>query len=250
MLPPFCILGVWIEMKQKTKAIGTRLKNVKTYQSQQKVLSEWSSNWEDDQTDTIYKLRWAAQHDDHGQIMHMIDQLQGMTNRRFTALNNVLRTISDPDRKLKDLRECDEESEASATPAAAVEPDPPAAPPAVEIAEPKEPPDPPRTDLDVGEMVKCYNAGMAVKEIAQWNNITVDKTIKILVTEGVYTSEVYDQIKHYRERGKTEKEISDLMDIGKSAMNRYTPYKKGLYNSESPSVNASRIRKSREKRRE
>ncbi len=59
----------------------------------------------------------------------------------------------------------------------------------------------------------------------------MDKAIKILVTEGVYTSEVYDQIKYYREIGKTEKEIADLMGLGKSAMSRYAPYKKGMYNS-------------------
>lgn len=229
---------------KKKMTIGTILKRLGSYQRQQEALSEWAANWEKDQTDLIYKLRWAAQHDDHGKIMHMIDQLDGITENRFSALNNVLRMLSDPDRKLKDMREYPEESPA---PAAVAEPDPPAAPP-VEIVETEEQPDPPRTGLDVGEMVKCYNAGMPVKEIAHWNNITVDKTIKILVTEGVYTSDVYDKIKYYREIGKNEKEISDLMDLGKSAMSRYTPYKKGVYNSSSPSLNAIRIRKSREKK--
>lgn len=212
---------------KKKMTIGTILKRLGSYQRQQEALSEWAANWEKDQTDLIYKLRWAAQHDDHGKIMHMIDQLDGATENRFAALNNVLRMLSDPDRKLKDMREYPEESP---TPVAVAEPDPPVAPPA-EVNETKEPPDPPRTGLDVEEMVKCYNAGMSAKELARWNNISLDKAIKILVTEGVYTSEVYDQIKYYREIGKTEYEISNLMDLGKSAMNRYTPYKKGQYNS-------------------
>lgn len=213
---------------KKKMTIGTILKRLGSYQRQQEALLEWAANWEKDQTDLIYKLRWAAQHDDHGKIMHMIDQLDGMTENRFSALNNVLRMLSDPDRKLKDMREYPEESPA---PAAVAEPDPPAVTPAVEIAEPKDLPESPRTGLDVEEMVKCYNTGMPVKEIAHWNDISVDKTIKILVTEGVYTSEVYDKIKYYREIGKTEKEIADLMGLGKSAMSRYAPYKKGMYNS-------------------
>lgn len=34
--------------------------------------------------------------DDHGEIMHMIDQLTGMSNKRFTGLKNVLQIITDP----------------------------------------------------------------------------------------------------------------------------------------------------------
>lgn len=92
------------------KSIGNKLKTVRTYETQQKTLSEWAKNWHDDQVDVIRKLRYAATHDAHGDIMHMIQQLEGITEKRFTALNNVLRTLSDPDRKLERYASTDNKS--------------------------------------------------------------------------------------------------------------------------------------------
>lgn len=91
--------------KKKNKSVGQRLKQAKSYQKQEEVLLDWAENWKNDQEDTIYKLRQAAWDDDHGEIMHMIDQLIGMTEKRFTALNNVVKTVSNPDRELEDRRE-------------------------------------------------------------------------------------------------------------------------------------------------
>ena len=226
-------------MKKKNKSMKEKLK-VNSFQRQEKVLTEWASGWEKDQTDILKKLRWAAQNDDHGEIMHMIDQLDGMARRRFTALGNVIKIVSDPERNLDDNGDQEEKLVEEIVPAATAE----------NFPVPEAQPGPPRTGLDVEEITKCYNAGMPLKEIADYNKMAYDKVIKILVTEGVYTSEVYDKIKYYREIGKTENEISDLMGLGKSAMNRYTPYRKGAYKSESATQNALRIRKLREKRKE
>ena len=80
----------------KNRSIGEKLKRINTYETQQKVLSEWVKNWKEDQENVIKRLRNAATHDDHSEIMHMIQQLEGMTEKRFVALNNVMRTISNP----------------------------------------------------------------------------------------------------------------------------------------------------------
>ncbi len=206
--------------------IGTILKRLGSYQRQQEALLEWAANWEKDQTDLIYKLRWAAQHDDHGKIMHMIDQLDGATENRFAALNNVLRMLSDPDRKLKDMREYPEESP---TPVAVAEPDPPVAPPA-KLTKPK------------NRLIRRARAWMSRK----WSNVTTQgcqqknllggiiflwtRLLKSLLRRGYIPVRCMTKLSTI-EIGKTEKEIADLMGLGKSAMSRYAPYKKGMYNS-------------------
>lgn len=96
--------------------------------------------------------------------------------------------------------------------------------------------------LEVEEIVKSYKTGIPVKEIAKVGEISYNKVIKLLVTEGVYTSDTYDKIKDLRAEGKSEREISDICGLGKSAMWQYTPYTRGIYNSENPTENAIKIR--------
>ena len=71
-----------------------------------------------------------------------------------------------------------------------------------------------------------------------------------MVTKGVFTSELYDRIKELRQDGKSETEIADTMMISESALNSYTPYKKGIYNENTPSKNAQNIRSYRKSKAE
>ena len=89
----------------KTKSIGMKLRRVRTYETQERVLSEWVDNWEDDQLETIKKLRAAATRDVHSEIMHMIQQLEGLSVKRLGALRNVVKTVSDPERQLKKMED-------------------------------------------------------------------------------------------------------------------------------------------------
>lgn len=86
--------------KKKSQSISTRLKKAKTYEMQQDIMREWAEGWQQDMENTLLRLRRAAMCDDHGEIMHMIDQLSGMSTKRFTGLGNAIRIISDPDREL------------------------------------------------------------------------------------------------------------------------------------------------------
>ena len=81
-------------------SISMKLKRAKTYQKQQEIMSGWAEEWQKDMENTLLKLRRAAMRDDHGEIMHMIDQLNGMCDKRFTGLGNAIRIVSDPDRDL------------------------------------------------------------------------------------------------------------------------------------------------------
>ena len=54
-------------------------------------------------------------------------------------------------------------------------------------------------------------------------------------------------IKTLRADGKTDVEICDILKVKERTLDRYTPYKKGMYLSETPTENALKIRKSRGK---
>lgn len=221
----------------KNRSIGEKLKRVKTYEAQQKVLSDWVENWKEDQLNVVKKLRYAATHDDHSEIMHMIQQLEGMTEKRFGALNNVMRTISDSERKLNhyEMEIKEEPLENDSEGESIVGNDD-----VTKIAEVKD-----ESEELVLEMVKGYNAGLSIKEMAKLSEISEGKVKKILVTAGVYTSEVYDRVKDMRLDGISDEEIAYRLDLGKSAMAMYTPYQKGIYGLKNPSKNAMKIREYR-----
>lgn len=240
----------------KNKPIGKRMKSLKSYQTQQKVLSDWSANWKQDQLKVITQLEAAARINDRGEVFHMIDQLKGLTEKRFTALNNVLYMLTDPDRKLIDERKNTKleykADTVTSTNTSVVESEQPETTlkenhtkheftlgrtPDVDIKEVKE--------IDLGEIVKAYNAGLSITELAKYNGFNHQKIVKILVTAGVYSSETYDKVKEMRESGKSDWEIMDRLNLSKKALNIYTPYKKGIYNLDNPTENALRVRKHR-----
>lgn len=212
------------------KSIGVRLKNLKTFQAQKRALTEWSGSWQTDQEEIINKLKAASKRGDIGEVLHMADQLKGITSKRFDALNNMINLVCDPERVL--INRIDEIDEPECKPFAHMEYEP-----KVKNAD----------SLEVGEIVKRYKQGTPVKEIADTGNISTAKVIKILVSEGVYSSETYDTIKELRMDGVPDSEIAKICGFGKSAMDMYTPYRKGVYNSDNPTDNAIRIRKSRDR---
>lgn len=204
-------------------SIGVKLKKVKTYQGQRRALVKWAESWQMDQEHIIGWLECAAQRRDWDEVMQMIAQLKGVTTKRFFALNNMVLTVSDPERVLMD-RPDDEPQDQE---------------PAIRTKNAQ--------SLEIDEIIKRYKQGTTIQEIADTGNTSVGKIIKILVTEGVYSSDTYDTIKELRMDGVSEAEIAKICGLGKSAMDMYTPYRKGVYNSDNPTENALRIRKSRDR---
>lgn len=216
------------------KSLGIRLKQAKTYQAQKNALTEWSKSWQSDQEETIDKIKTAAARRDTDEVLRILNQLKGITTKRFDALNNMINFVCDPDRVLSDR--IDEIDEPEHRP----------------IAHPdygrKYVPKVKNADsLEIDEIVYRYNQGTPINIIADTGKTSVGKIIKILVTEGVYSSDTYDTIKELRMDGINDSEIAKICGLGKSAMDMYTPYKKGVYHSDNPTDNALRIRKSRNK---
>lgn len=244
------------------KSISQQLKKKKTFQGQKNCLLQWGDAWYRDQTATIEIIYRAMKENRREDAFRCMDQLRTITDKRFTALQNIINIVSDPSRELTDIYDTNEKEEPvnnieshssqqqndleNILPEKQLEEHEEGytldRKPNVDISSIKE--------IDVDEIVKCYNSGMSLTEISQYNDISMQKARKILITAGVYTSETYDKIKELRAEGKSDWEIMDRIDISKKALNSYTPYKRGLYNlsEEYASSNALAIRNFRKRR--
>lgn len=219
-------------MSKKTTA--QKLKSVKTYKIQEQLLLEWKENWYKDQYKTIHLLREAAMKDDHNTIMYAIDMLQGMTEKRFGTLENMIHIINNRETELicDNVPSTDADIVSDETKTKHISGD-------KEKKEIKE--------FDMDEIAKFYRGGMSVKDLSLDYGVSEEKMIKLLVTYGAYSSDLYDRIKDMRLSGKSNKEIMNIVGLSEKSFNRYIPYSKGIYGLENPSDNAIRIRKSRNK---
>lgn len=240
----------------KKKSISGQLKKKKTFQGQKNCLLKWGDSWYREQSKTIEHIYRALQENRIDDAFHHISRMRTITEQRFAALQNVVNIVYDPNRELTDIYEDEKEEpinnifpaqqqndSENTLPEKSLEEQETGytldRKPNVDISSIKE--------IDVDEIVKCYNSGMSLTEISKYNDISLQKARKILITAGVYSSETYDKIKELRAEGKSDWEIMDRVDISKKVLNSYTPYKKGLYNlsEESATINAMAIRRLR-----
>lgn len=221
-------------MSKKTTA--QKLKSVRTYKTQEKLLMEWKDNWYKDQYKTIHLLRQSAMKDDHNTIMYAIDMLQGMTEKRFGTLENMIHIINNRNSEL--LRDNDLTDDVNVITGEMK---------TKNISNDKDTRKKIIKEFDMAEIVKYYRGGMSVKDLSQDYGVSEEKMIKLLVTYDAYSSDLYDRIKDMRLSGKSNKEIMNIIGLSEKSFNRYIPYSKGIYGLENPSDNAKRIRKLRNK---
>lgn len=104
-------------------------------------------------------------------------------------------------------------------------------------------------DTLVTSALRLNEQGLSVAEIARRLKISEQKTRKILITAGAWSSPLSLKIAKMREDGKSIDEISDSLGITRNAVLSYTPYGRGMKNAEYPTVNALRIRKCRQNKK-
>lgn len=91
--------------------------------------------------------------------------------------------------------------------------------------------------------VALYEQGYSQRDIAAKLDISTKKVLQILVTAGAVET---DESRLYAQ-GYSVKQICSMLDKKSKSVQGRIPYQKGMYNSDDPSENALRIRKSRSK---
>ena len=84
--------------------------------------------------------------------------------------------------------------------------------------------------------VALYNSEMSLQAIGDALNLNPIKVRKLLITAGVYESEVAEKVKNtfeeYRETQNYKEAIlstANILNLSKASVTSYLPYKKGVY---------------------
>ena len=85
--------------------------------------------------------------------------------------------------------------------------------------------------------------------VAEEFGISRLKVRKILITTGDYKSPMTEEILRLKEQGKKPGEICEMLGIGRSTLNSYLPYEKGVYKLEGVSAGAERVARWRERKK-
>ncbi|MCC8138458.1 MAG: hypothetical protein LIO76_10495 [Clostridiales bacterium] len=93
-----------------------------------------------------------------------------------------------------------------------------------------------------------YKEKKTLRQIAIDLDMNPIKVRKLLITAGVYQSDIADKVKELRAAGKKENEIMEMLNLSRASVNSYLPYKKAPYKAQELSANAERLRKYRERK--
>lgn len=95
--------------------------------------------------------------------------------------------------------------------------------------------------------VEAGNA-ISIRQLADEFGMTPLKIRKLLITAGVFSSDVCDQVLELSGSGKSVPEIQRITGLSRASVHSYLPYSKVIYNAEEISLNAERIRVFRDRK--
>ena len=99
-------------------------------------------------------------------------------------------------------------------------------------------------DVTFSSVLRLYEQGCSQREITRRLKISHTKVCKILVTAGVIKTEESEMFSS----GLSIEEIADKLGKSEKSVITRIPYQKCMYNAEYPTMNALKIRTSREKK--
>lgn len=100
----------------------------------------------------------------------------------------------------------------------------------------------------VVELYLDSGGNVSIRQIADEFGMTPLKIRKLLITAGVFSSDVCDQVLDLFRSGKSVPEIQRITGLSRASVHSYLPYSKVIYNAEEISLNAERIRLYRERK--
>jgi hypothetical protein len=102
-------------------------------------------------------------------------------------------------------------------------------------------------DATIETVIRLHEQGLSLKQIEARHICSSQKARKILITAGLYSTPLIEKTKKLYAEGKSTREIANALNLSENAVNAMLPYSKGIYDAEYPSINAMKIRKSRNK---
>lgn len=100
----------------------------------------------------------------------------------------------------------------------------------------------------INAVVESYEKTKVLKLTDKEFNMSAPKVRKMLITAGVYHSEIIDRVNDLYKQGMSMDQMIEITDLKKSSISGYLPYSKVIYKPEMISVNAARIKAYRERK--
>lgn len=104
------------------------------------------------------------------------------------------------------------------------------------------------TYLNPPENTADENGRMYLKLLAEEFSMTPIKVRKLLISSGVYQTDISMRINELYKSGKTIKEIQKIVGLSAASVSGYLPYQKTVYNLEVSTDVANRLRKYRNRK--
>lgn len=92
------------------------------------------------------------------------------------------------------------------------------------------------------EKEKSSMSSVSLRQVANEFDITLMKARKLLITAGVYHTEISDEVNELKAEGKSIEQIMELTGLKRSSVHSYLPYTKSIYNLKELSLYAERCR--------
>ena len=83
-----------------------------------------------------------------------------------------------------------------------------------------------KTDVSIEEVCEAYKVARSIKQTAKAIGLSEEKTKKLLISAGLYTSEKHEKIKTLLAQGKTLDEISEELKMSQKQIRVFLPYNK------------------------
>lgn len=102
--------------------------------------------------------------------------------------------------------------------------------------------------MTIDDVTLAYKQWGSIKETARRLEISEGVVRKCLVGRGIIDTPLTRRIAELRRQGAAQADIAQAIGVSVSCVNANTPYARGMMIDPSQTVNAQRIRKSREKK--
>lgn len=99
------------------------------------------------------------------------------------------------------------------------------------------------------KILRMYESSGSIRATARELGLSHAKVRKALLTLGAYETELTHEISALWAQGLRYAEIAQELNISKSWVYANTPYEKGMYNSDTPTQNALKIRQYKERKK-
>jgi DNA-binding CsgD family transcriptional regulator len=97
---------------------------------------------------------------------------------------------------------------------------------------------------------EIYAEYKSIKQAAKILNVSEQTVKRLLISQGLFESELTLRISRLRGEGKTDEQIASSLGIGVNAVLANSPYTKWTYKGEEKSINAQRIAECRKRKTE